>query len=92
MKKLSGVAIWVLFFALMIGNISVFITGVSLSEDIYRFETEIEQLRQENIELETKVFKAESIEYAASLAADLGYTKKTQPVFFDNDTKYAYNN
>ncbi len=92
MKKLSGAAIWVLFFALMAGNIYVFITGVSLSEDIHRFETEIEQLRQENIELETKVFKAESIEYAASLAADLDYTEKTEPVFFDNDTKYAYNN
>lgn len=80
-----------LFFALMIGNIYVFVTGVTLSDRIHTYEKEITKLRQENIELETKVFKNESITYAASIAADLEYTKQAEPVFFDNNNKYALN-
>lgn len=85
-------SIWVLFFSLMAGNIYVFLSGIQLSNDIHQFESEIEELKQENSELEKQVLKVESIDYAASVAADLDYTKKADPVFFENDTKYAYNN
>lgn len=92
MKTLSKTGIWILFFGLMIGNIYVFITGVTLSDRIHTYENEISKLRQENIVLETKVFKHESITYAASVAADLEYTKQAEPVFFDTTAnKYALN-
>lgn len=85
-------SIWFLFFSLMAGNIYVFLSGIQLSNDIHKFEAEIEELKQENSELEKQVFKVESIDFAASVAADLDYTEKADPVFFENDTKYAYNN
>lgn len=88
MKLLARTGIWIMFFALMIGNVFVFLQGVSLSESIHLFEKEINSMKQENVELETKLYKVESIGYAASLAAELDYTKKSEPVFF-GESKYA---
>lgn len=92
MKTVTNLSLWVLFIALMVGNVYVFVSGVQLSEDIHRFETEIKQLEEENTRLETKVLQIESMDFAATVAAELEYTKKADPVFFDQDPKYAYNN
>ncbi|MCX7996742.1 MAG: hypothetical protein N2691_03200 [Patescibacteria group bacterium] len=81
-------SIWILFFSLMMGNVYVFVKGVELSDRIHTFESEINMLKQQNSELETKIYKAESITYAASLAAELDYGKKSEPVFF-GEKKYA---
>lgn len=81
-----------LFFALMAGNIYVFVSGVRLSNEISTFEKQIDSLRTENKKLEKEVLQTESIDFAASLAGDLAFTEKAEPVFFENDTKYAYNN
>ncbi len=88
MKLLANSAIWFVFFGLMIGNVYVFMQGISLSDQIHQYENGMKKLRQENIELETKIYKVESITYAASLAAELEYNKKSEPVFFD-EKKYA---
>lgn len=92
MKHLTKVSIWVLFFALMAGNMYVFVSGVALSNEISTFETQIEELRSENRKLEKEVLMTESMDFAASLAGELAFTDKAEPVFFENDTKYAYNN
>ncbi len=88
MKLLANSAIWFVFFGLMIGNVYVFMQGISLSDQIHQYENDMKQLRQENIELETRIYKVESITYAASLAAELDYNKKAEPVFF-GEKKYA---
>ena len=82
MNVFANCFIWVLFFGLMIGNVYVFVSGLTLSDQIHTFENQITKLRQENTDLETKVYKVESITYAASLAAELDYDQKTEPVFF----------
>lgn len=87
-KLLVNSTVWFVFFGLMIGNVYVFMQGISLSDQIHQYEKEIQKMRQENIELETKIYKAESITYAASLAAELEYDKKSEPVFF-GEKKYA---
>ena len=92
MNILSKVSIWVLFFALMAGNIYVFVSGVTLSNEISTFEKQIEDLRTENRKLEKEVLMTESIDFAASLAGELAFTEKAEPVFFENEAKYAYNN
>ncbi len=91
MKTLTNITLWVLFFGLMIGNIVVFISGVQLSEDIHSYELEIEKLDEDNALLETKVLQIESMEFAATIAAELDYTKKAEPVSFENENRYAYN-
>lgn len=88
MKFLANSAIWFVFFGLMIGNVYVFMQGISLSDQIHNFESDIKNLRQENTELETRIYKIESITFAASLAAELDYNKKSEPVFF-GEKKYA---
>ena len=88
MKFLANSAIWFVFFGLMIGNVYVFMQGLSLSDQIQMYEKDIQQIRQENTELETKIYKMESITFAASLAAELAYDKKSEPVFF-GEKKYA---
>jgi cell division protein FtsL len=89
MKVFANCCIWVLFFGLMVGNIYVFVSGLTLSDQIHTFEKEISNLHQQNSDLETKVYNMESITYAASLAAELDYNKKTEPVFF-GEHAYAY--
>jgi cell division protein FtsL len=90
MKAVSQSLVWIFFFALMVGNVFVFVQGITLSDEIHTFESEIKRLRQENTELETKIFRAESIVNAASVAADLDYDTKSEPVFF-NGNRYALN-
>lgn len=76
--------VWVFFLALLVGNIGLFISGIRLSSDINRFETEIGTLRVENQDLEKKVYQIESLSYAASVSATLGYTKKAMPFYLEN--------
>lgn len=91
MKAITNLTLWVLFFGLMIGNIVVFISGVQLSEDIHTYEQEIQEIEDENALLETRVLQIESMEFAATIAAELDYTKKADPVSFENENRYAYN-
>jgi hypothetical protein len=54
-------------------------------------EQKIVSLRRENRELETKVYEMDSLEYAASRAADLSFIKKVTPIYLEM-FKYARNN
>lgn len=72
-----------LFFILIAVNILVFISGVALSDDISKFDTEINRLQQENLELEKDLYSVESLNHAASVAAELHFAKKA-PVYIEN--------
>lgn len=91
MKKLGEKAIWALFAILIVGNIAVFMNGVKLSDEINFYENEIKNIKQDNIKLEKKVYKADSVTYAASVAAELKFSNKNKTVSLD-EMGYAYNN
>ncbi|MCL4375050.1 hypothetical protein M1523_04305 [Patescibacteria group bacterium] len=80
----------IIILLLVVANIYLFVRGMYLGDDISRFETKTQQLQQENIELEKKVLAAESLEHAASVAATLGFTSKSQPYSLES-LKYAFN-
>lgn len=90
MPKILRTTIWLTFFTLMVANIILFVYGVNLSDEINFYETEVKKLRQENITLEKKVFKFDSVTYAASIAAELDYTASNNTVYLQNPG-YAYN-
>lgn len=86
LKHIVGIA----FFALLFGNIYVFINGVQLSDKIHFYESEVKNLRQENINLEKHVYKFDSISYAASIAAELDYEDSKDMLYVTNPG-YALN-
>lgn len=90
MKKLTNAAVWIFFLILIAGNIYIFLGGMTLSNEIGRYEKETVRLNLENIDLEKKVYELSSFRYAASMAAQLSFTKKSQPLYLD-DIKYALN-
>ncbi len=84
----QGTIVFILL--LVLCNIYLFMQGMYLSNEIGRFEVKAQQLHQENIELEKKVFAAESLDHAASVAATLGFVIKSQPYSLES-LKYAFN-
>lgn len=82
--------IWVVFLLLIVANIFVFLNSIRLSDKINRFEKEIASLHQENLVLENRIYKVDSLQYAASIAAQLNFWKKAEAVFL-NGLKYARN-
>lgn len=90
MKLIGKYGIWLVILILMVVNVYVFVSGVKLGDEISRFDREIARLNQENLELEKKVFSAESLNHAASVAAQLDFTNGAPPVYLENQT-YALN-
>lgn len=90
MRNVYKNIVLVVFLTLMVGNMYVFLTGVALGDEINHYEKEITRLHQENLDIEKKVYDSESLNYAASVAAQLNFTKTTTPVYLDN-LKYALN-
>jgi len=70
-------------------NIFVFVGNIYLGEEIKVYDKKISVIRQENLDLETKIFKLSSYETIASLAAQLNFVKDEMPIFIEN-LKYAY--
>ncbi len=84
MKKILKYFIY-LSFAILIGaNIAIFVKSMYLSQQINLFEKETKRLKQENIELEKEAYRINSLQYASSLAAELGFKKKAEPYFLEN--------
>jgi len=72
-------------------NVYIFVANLSLGDEIKVFDKKINFLRQENLDLEAKVFYLNSYESIASMAAQLNFVKKEMPVYLEN-LKYAYKN
>ena len=88
MKNLTKFLVWAIFLILVSANIYVFLNSLKLSDNINRFEKEIKVLHQQNLSLENRVYEVDSLQFAASLAGQLDFTQKAQPVYLDN-LKYA---
>ena len=84
MKKISGLFTIAVFLVLVGANVFIFLSGMRVSEQISFYETETKKLKQENIDLEKKAYAAESLQNAASVAAQLDFTKKAEPYFLEN--------
>jgi len=78
--------VFLLFF-----NVYIFTSNLRLGEEIRNFDKKITLLRQENLDLEIKIFKLNSYDNIASLAGQLNFVKKEMPVYLE-DLKYAYKN
>lgn len=90
MKKIIKIIVPILFIGLVVINIFIFVSSMSLSQQINSFEKDTQKIRQQNIALEKELYRANSLDYAASVAAKLEFTKKAEPYFLEN-LKYALN-
>lgn len=90
MKNIIKKSVWLLFFVLIITNIFVFVSGIQLSDKINYYEIQTNNFHRSNLELERKLSDIGSLQYAASIAANLDFTHKSQPIYLDN-LKYAMN-
>lgn len=84
MNNLSRITFVGIFVAMSVFHIYLFISGISLGEEINKFETSTKKLKQNNIDLEKELYSVESLNNAASVAARLKFTKKASPVYLDN--------
>jgi len=82
---------WLLTLFVLLFNVHFFVANLRLSDEIKIFDKKINLIRQENIDLETKLFKLNSYENIASIAAQLNFIKKEMPIYLE-DPKYAYKN
>ena len=90
MNIISKNILYVIFAALLTLNVYIFISSMYLGDEINRFDSQIKKYTFENSMLEKEVYKAQSLQYAASLSAHLNFTHQQQPVYFEN-LKYALN-
>lgn len=90
MKKIIKPTIIILFTALILANVYIFVAGIKSSVEITKMETELENIKQENYSLESKLGEVSSLEYAASMAANMDLSKKAVPTYLDS-LKYALN-
>ena len=79
-----------MFLMLVTANIYIFLHSIGQGDKINHFEKEIRTLHQENLTLENKIFEVNSLHYAISMAAQLDFSQKAQPVYLEN-LKYARN-
>ena len=90
MKSLTKYFIWFIFAILLTGNVFIFLNSIKLSDEINHFEKETKNLHQENLNIENKIYEVDSLQYAASMASELDFTQKAEPIYLEN-LKYAKN-
>lgn len=73
-----------MFVGLAIANIGIFISSIQLSDKITFYDKESKRLKQENLDLEQKIYEVNSLQKAASAAAELDFTKKAEPNYLEN--------
>jgi hypothetical protein len=73
-----------MFFALAVANVGIFISSMHLSDKITFYDQESKRLKEENLELEQKIYEINSLQKAASAAAELKFNKKAQPNYLQN--------
>jgi hypothetical protein len=90
MRNILKNSVWLIFFVLIVTNIFVFVSGIQLSDKINYFDIQTKDLHRSNLELENKLSEIGSLQHAASIAANLDFTQKAQPMYLEN-LKYAMN-
>lgn len=90
MKKFGVQIIVLVFLALVIVNIGIFVKSIVLGADMNRYELETKKLAAENLDLENQMYEMDSLSFAASQAAKLNFTQSANPIYLEN-LKYALN-
>ncbi|GAB4219325.1 MAG: hypothetical protein Fur009_4960 [Candidatus Microgenomates bacterium] len=88
MKKL-GFFLGFLIILLVIFNLFFFFLSIKLSDEITYYESKIEKIHHENVNLEKKLSEISSLEYAQKIAKNLDINKKAQVIYLEN-LKYAF--
>lgn len=83
MKNIKTIVIYLLFIVIGTLHVYLFVSGISLGDEITKYEAGTKKLQQENIDLEKKLYSIESLANAASAAATLNFTKKAVPIYLD---------
>ncbi len=73
-----------LFFVLLTANIFAFVMSMKQSQSIQTFEQQTHSLNLQNSELEESMYNMNSLQYAASRAAELAFTKQAQPRYLQS--------
>jgi len=73
---------------LVFSNFYVFMLSMKLSDKTKFYEKEVTRLHKGNLEVEKKAFYFDSLQYAASKAAEMDFSKRSEPIFLEN-LKYA---
>jgi hypothetical protein len=76
---------------LVIINVTYFIKGVRLGDEISNYERELKVLEQQNADYEQEIYALESLSKTASVAAELKFGKYNDPIFTDMP-RYALKN
>lgn len=76
--------IGVLFLVLIVANLYIFVSGMNLGQQISYLERETKRLHKENLSLQKKAYEADSLQFAASVAAQLDFAQKAEPYFLEN--------
>ncbi len=84
MKKMGKLLIGILFLVLIGANLYIFVSGMHLSQQISYLEKETNRLHKENLSLQKKAYEADSLQFAASVAAKLDFAQKEEPYFLEN--------
>ncbi len=82
--KILKYAIWLVFIGLLAANLYIFVQSMKISQQINYFDNATKKQHQINLDLEAKAFATDSLRYAASMAAQMDFTKKAQPFFLGN--------
>lgn len=73
-----------LFFVLLIANIFAFVVSMQQGQSIQTFEEKTHALNLENSDLEESMYNINSLQYAASRAAELAFTQQAHPRYLQN--------
>lgn len=84
MKKIAKLLIGVLFLVLIAANLYIFVSGMNISQQISYLDQETKRLHKENLSLQKKAYEADSLQFAASVAAQLDFDQKAEPFFLEN--------
>ncbi len=68
---------------LVIINVTYFVKGIQLGDEISYYEKELKVLQEENKDYEQEIYALESLSKTASMAAELNYGKYNDPIFTD---------
>lgn len=83
MKKSFSFLILIILVSLVVANVFLFYSSIKLGDEITSFESKIETIHRQNINLEKELSRLSSLAYARKLAAKLEFTKKSQPAFLE---------
>lgn len=90
MKSLFKKSLYLSMVVLVIANIAILVFGISLGDEVNRFEEKIVTLKRENLTLEKEVARLSSLRFAEIQAKNWDFTNLSEPVYLDN-LRYAFN-